>query len=138
MDFKTSFLTVLKFLKSSSFQRNSKSGSYVSSENVSLHIFEGLYIRFVTVIQYEKSILYTWSTISSLLFFSKALFARITIYIIFIILSVWFHFMKFSLKFVSSGSLPFRLTSEWSSPHGFPSLRLLNFKMISFQSDHKI
>lgn len=30
-----------------------------------------------------------------------------------------------------------RLTSEYFSPHGFPSLRALTSKMITFQSDHK-
>ena len=41
-------------------------GENTSSINVSSHIFEGLCIRFVIVIQYEKSILYTYDTFSEI------------------------------------------------------------------------
>ena len=47
-------------------------GENTSSINVSSHIFEGLCIRFVIVIQYEKSILYTYDTFTEFSLFQKS------------------------------------------------------------------
>lgn len=56
------------------------------STNVSSHIFEVLCIRFVIVIQYEKSILYTFDTFSETShLFSEVLFTRFHLQV----LSLW-------------------------------------------------
>ena len=79
-------------------------GENTSSINVSSHIFEGLCIRFVIVIQYEKSILYTYDTFSEINhFFLKSC-------------SPGYLFKFFLPKFISFSSFFlmtfFRLTSD--------------------------
>lgn len=64
MDFKISCLSIFKILRNSSTGRTSKIRSYILFRNVSLHNSENLCIRFVIVIQYEESLLYTLDTIS--------------------------------------------------------------------------
>ena len=136
MDFKTSSCLSSNLLESSSFRRNSKSGSYVSSINVSLHIFErSLYqVRNSYSIRKIDSIYLKYDSL--IITFSKVLFARIIIYIIFYntFCIVSFYEVFFEIRIFR---ILIRLTSEYFSPHGFPSLRALTSKMITFQSDHK-
>lgn len=59
-------------------------GENTSSINVSSHIFEGLCIRFVIVIQYEKSILYTYDTFSEIShFLFEVLFTKLYLQVLF-------------------------------------------------------
>lgn len=63
MDLKISF-SFLSLLRNSSSWRSTGIILISLLVNVSSHISEGLCCRFVTVIQYEKSILYTFDTFS--------------------------------------------------------------------------
>lgn len=61
MDVKISFRSVLKFF--GTLLPNDFCGrGYILLKNVSLHRFQNLCIRFVTVVQYEISFLYTYDT----------------------------------------------------------------------------
>ena len=102
-------------------------GENTSSINVSSHIFEGLCIRFVIVIQYEKSILYTYDTFSEIgHFFLKScspgcifkLFYR-NLYLS--ALSFWWRFSDWHLINVSLLKFAFRLRN------GSGSLRFSSF-----------
>ena len=72
---------------------------------------EGLCIRFVIVIQYEKSILYTYDTFTEFSLFSEVLFARFHLQVL--------CFRKIYLSVLPSVIL-FRLTSDKYFSSGFP------------------
>lgn len=91
-------------------------GENTSSINVSSHIFEGLCIRFVIVIQYEKSILYTYDTFSEIShFLFEVLFARLSLQVLLYqslylsALSFWWRFSDWHLINVSLLKFAFSL-----------------------------
>lgn len=61
MDVKISFRSVLKFF-GTLLPNDFCDWGYILSKHVSLHKFQNLCIRFVTVVQYEISSLYTFDT----------------------------------------------------------------------------
>lgn len=68
MDFKIFCLSVVEMLQISSSERISIDKSCYLFDDISLHILKCLCIRFVIVIQYEESALYTLDTMTSFLF----------------------------------------------------------------------
>lgn len=122
MDFKISFQSVLKLLWNSSSWRNSEIGSYILFINVSLHMDKNSCIRFVIVIQYEESALYTLDTMTSFLFLLESeiwgiIIASIIMYQVFlagnaipITISYWWC----SVMFPMDSPYPFFFISSFS------------------------